>query len=504
MAEKKLIITFELDTKTFEPKLVSSTQSAKKFTDQMKKTAAGAKQLQAALTKMGSTATPTGKKVGDLGKQSNQAAFAVLSMNRVISDAPFGFIAISNNIEPLFQAFRNISTETGTFKSKLSVLLKSFAGPNGLMFVLSLATSAATFFALSNRGASKDAEDFATSIDKIKSAIDGLIKIEDPLEKFKVAFDPELLDIAIGKLDGMLETEEAINDAVRNINIAFSGAAGALVDIDDLDEKRIRTIKNVLSERRAELQINREIFNILKNLGVVTDENKDKKEKSLFLTDAQIQAQLEELEALKSTAVSADELLRIQEKITKVIKERERFRPEVPIDELPPMERIVEFDVPLEELPEDEILPDETFEDAKFKAKVIESSLVRVGDEFINLAFKGKFAIESLIEDIGRLIVKMLILRAVQAAISSLFPGLGTAASATLSFAGSSAANIPAGGGTPTAAQIVGAGGAGGIQQLSKQVVEVTGAIEVAKDKFVIEFERAKTNFESKRVGRVN
>ncbi|NCU77215.1 MAG: hypothetical protein EBV59_09800, partial [Synechococcaceae bacterium WB7_1C_051] len=60
------------------------------------------------------------------------------------SDAPFGFIAIANNIEPLIQSFQSLGKQSGGTGGALKALAGSLVGPGGLLLGISLVSSAVT------------------------------------------------------------------------------------------------------------------------------------------------------------------------------------------------------------------------------------------------------------------------------------------------------------------------------------------------------------------------
>ena len=47
-------------------------------------------------------------------KGTNEAAFALTNLGRVAQDAPFGFIGIQNNLNPLLESFQRLKATTGS------------------------------------------------------------------------------------------------------------------------------------------------------------------------------------------------------------------------------------------------------------------------------------------------------------------------------------------------------------------------------------------------------
>jgi hypothetical protein len=69
---------------------------------------------------------------------SNQAANALTNLGRVAQDAPFGFIGIQNNLNPLLESFQRLKAETGSTGGALKSLAGSLIGPAGLGLALSV------------------------------------------------------------------------------------------------------------------------------------------------------------------------------------------------------------------------------------------------------------------------------------------------------------------------------------------------------------------------------
>lgn len=96
---------------------------------------ASLKQTEQELKKTASQAMQTGSAVA---KGSNQAANALTNLGRVAQDAPFGFIGIQNNLNPLLESFQRLKAESGSTGGALKSLAGSLVGPAGLGLALSV------------------------------------------------------------------------------------------------------------------------------------------------------------------------------------------------------------------------------------------------------------------------------------------------------------------------------------------------------------------------------
>lgn len=116
MADNQLQINIGADTRSLEQGLQRATTAVEKFDKTVNQSAAA----------------------------SGKAGLALSNLGRVASDAPFGFIAIQNNIEPLLQSFQSLSKESGGAGGALKALGASLAGPTGILLGFSLVSSAIT------------------------------------------------------------------------------------------------------------------------------------------------------------------------------------------------------------------------------------------------------------------------------------------------------------------------------------------------------------------------
>lgn len=77
---------------------------------------------------------------------TNSATLALGNFGRVLQDAPYGFIGISNNLNPLLESFQRLGVQAKAAGTSVgSVLIKSLTGAGGLGFALSAVTAALGF-----------------------------------------------------------------------------------------------------------------------------------------------------------------------------------------------------------------------------------------------------------------------------------------------------------------------------------------------------------------------
>lgn len=77
----------------------------------------------------------------NFSKGAAQATNALGNLSRVAQDAPFGFIGIANNLNPLLESFQRLKAETGSTGSALKALGASLTGPAGIGLALATVSS---------------------------------------------------------------------------------------------------------------------------------------------------------------------------------------------------------------------------------------------------------------------------------------------------------------------------------------------------------------------------
>ena len=112
-----------------------------------------------------------------LPQSANQATTAVGNLSRIVQDAPFGFIAISNNLQPLFDNFTTLKQQTGSVGGAFKGLIGAIAGPAGIGLAFATATSLVTYFSKEIFGsgaaakkAKDDIKEFNKSLDDAKAS----------------------------------------------------------------------------------------------------------------------------------------------------------------------------------------------------------------------------------------------------------------------------------------------------------------------------------------------
>ena len=102
--------------------------------------------VQKELAQTAMSAAKADSSLQKLGKGSAQATNSLVNLGRVVQDAPFGFIGIANNINPLLESFQRLKVEAGSTGGAFKALISSIGGAGGLGLAVSLGTAALSLF----------------------------------------------------------------------------------------------------------------------------------------------------------------------------------------------------------------------------------------------------------------------------------------------------------------------------------------------------------------------
>lgn len=103
-------------------------------------------------------AVKTNDALKKLPSTAQQATGSLVNLGRVVQDAPFGFIGIANNLNPLIEGFGRLRTASGSTGAALKALGGSLLGAGGIGLGVSLVSSALVLFGDRLFGAGKAAK----------------------------------------------------------------------------------------------------------------------------------------------------------------------------------------------------------------------------------------------------------------------------------------------------------------------------------------------------------
>jgi hypothetical protein len=81
-----------------------------------------------------------------VGRPTADATNALSNLSRVAQDAPYGFLGIANNLNPLLESFQRLQKESGSSSKALQSMVAGLTGPAGIGLALGVVSSLAVTF----------------------------------------------------------------------------------------------------------------------------------------------------------------------------------------------------------------------------------------------------------------------------------------------------------------------------------------------------------------------
>lgn len=200
-------------------------------------------------------------------KGSAQATNAMTNLGRVVQDAPFGFIGVANNINPLLESFQRLKVETGSTGGALKALGGSLLGAGGLGFAVSVVSSALVVFGDKIFGTGKKANEAESAIEKYKKAIDSVYE--------STAKEATQVSSLIAVLTSEVDTRQrklAALEQLKKINPEiFDGLkleGDAVRGLDAAYQSYIANLKNVVAAKIIQAQLDAKLTELIKEQGI--------------------------------------------------------------------------------------------------------------------------------------------------------------------------------------------------------------------------------------------
>lgn len=122
----------------------------------------------------------TGEALNKTSVNSAKATQSLTDLSRIAQDAPYGFNAIANNLNPLIESFGRLKTSTGSTGGALKALAAGLAGPAGIGIAVAVASSLMVKFGGDLFGASEASKKLADEQKKLaeeqKAVISGMAR----------------------------------------------------------------------------------------------------------------------------------------------------------------------------------------------------------------------------------------------------------------------------------------------------------------------------------------
>ncbi len=228
-----------------------------------------------------------GNAFNNLPKSSGLATNALSNLSRVAQDAPYGFIGIANNLNPLLESFQRLKVEAGSTSGALKAMGAGLMGPAGIGLALGAVSSIIVAFGpkiadfISGTNKATEAEDkFSKSLkDARAEASETGIRLQAYLN---ITQDASVSDERraealravkneLGKVNSSYaETITNVDQARRAVDLYTQALVAQAITSRYIDEIANKTIALADANKKI-LKTGREYFNMYKEINALLE-----------------------------------------------------------------------------------------------------------------------------------------------------------------------------------------------------------------------------------------
>jgi len=167
-------------------------------------------------------------KMSNVKKPATDSTNALTNLSRVAQDAPYGFMGIANNLNPMLESFQRLSKEAGGAGGALKSMVSGLAGPAGIGVALGVVSSLIVAFGddianfvgelMHGEDATKQYKEAFSGIGgEFTSAVQRVNKVQVAFEEYHrgVLTGEEALKVYNKQLGATLGVKSNVNDAEK-------------------------------------------------------------------------------------------------------------------------------------------------------------------------------------------------------------------------------------------------------------------------------------------------
>jgi hypothetical protein len=150
--------------------------------------------LNNSIKTLNTTISTLGQQMNKVGRPASDATNALTNLSRVAQDAPYGFIGIANNLNPLLESFQRLSKDAGGAGGALKSMVAGLTGPAGIGIALGVVSSLVVAFGddIGNFITEKMqglGDAFKVESNLIKESSSAFVKATTDIDKLKNSFE---------------------------------------------------------------------------------------------------------------------------------------------------------------------------------------------------------------------------------------------------------------------------------------------------------------------------
>jgi hypothetical protein len=258
----------------------------------------------------------------ELVSNTKMANITFANFGRIVQDAPFGLLGISNNIDPLLNSFRMLRAEVGGTGAALRAMGAQLLGPAGLIFLLGSALPTALLFI--QRGMQKTQKDTQNATDSVNVMSNAIrSELSNAIRGLKFADTAEEIRAIEGALQQVGGSLMVLQPAALNFNRFVTASADATgVTAQNLDAQTTALasitsgqrdldplVRKELEQRLASLRASKLIEEELRKIGLAQREINELSIEARKEAERRLRVENESLYIMRLRATSINDML---------------------------------------------------------------------------------------------------------------------------------------------------------------------------------------------------
>lgn len=166
---------------------------------------------------------------------AGNASVALTDFSRIVQDAPFGFVAIGNNITQLVTSFGDLRRNAGSTGAAFRQLFTGATGFGGIGLALSAITTAVTFASIGFGSWTRGLGSNKQAVDDAKKATEEFVNSLKTVES--------IAGQATGGVQGQIAQVQALASVVTNTNASYEQRKRALQELQQINKSYFGDLK---------------------------------------------------------------------------------------------------------------------------------------------------------------------------------------------------------------------------------------------------------------------
>lgn len=188
-------------------------------------------------------------------KPTADATNALTNLSRVAQDAPYGFMGVANNLNPMLESFQRLSKEAGGAGGALKSMVSALSGPAGIGLALGAVSSLIVVFGDDLMNAMNETGAFEKSMQSMRNAFEDNLKSVGAT----IATDQALISV----INDVSQSTEAREAALKQLKEAHKGN----IELQKTDINDGNTLINVINQMSEALVRKAQIEAVSKIIG---------------------------------------------------------------------------------------------------------------------------------------------------------------------------------------------------------------------------------------------